>query len=414
MRTYSILLATLSIYRVEAAHHLPDTCPSAIRISEPVCGAGYDGNVAESQNQQQAGEAADNNGSVKFSWRDTGLCVRDYCLFANQGFNRGRGISVISTLENMHKVKDVVNEVHSQDQARRLPDPAQFYVAEVPGKGLGLIANASLHRGTPIMHRTPALLVHRNFLEQLPPQEQQSLLDAAVELLPPATRSLFLSQMGHFGGHKITDILATNSFQTDLGGKDGHHYSNYPEVSRFNHDCRPNVAFYISEQLVHTTTAVRSVEPGEELTITYMDSFEPRAARQERALQTWGFKCTCSQCSLPDKLAAKSDKRLEEIASIQTQLAEFQDANVTPALIRRYIKLYKDDNLDFAIAGAYTLAALNYNMLGDEKMAVKYAKLAVEAGSLEHGPPSSDVSEMRALLRSPKGHFSWRRRWSGW
>ncbi|KAH8913085.1 SET domain-containing protein [Coniochaeta sp. PMI_546] len=407
--TYSLCLNVISFHGVEAAHRLPDTCPSAVRISELVCSAGNHGNVAKSENQQ-LWEAADNEGPVQLSWLDTGLCARDYCLFVNQKFNQGRGMSAITTLENIHKVKSIVDEVQSQDQARRRPGPAQFYVAEVPGKGLGLIANMSQHRGTIIMQKTPALVVHRKFLEQVPPHEQQPLLDEAVKLLPATTRSLFLSQMGHFGGHKITDILATNSFQTDLGGEDGHHYSNYPEVSRFNHDCRPNVAFYISEQLIHTSTAVKVVEPGEELTITYLDSFEPRAARQLRALHAWGFECTCSQCSLPDKLAAKSDRRLEEIVRLQAQLEDFQGLGVTPALIRRFIKLYKDDNLDFTIAGAYTLAALNYNMLGDEKMAVKYARLALEAGAIEYGPSSSDVREMQALLRDPRGHFSWRKR----
>lgn len=368
-------------------------------------------NYADSENQR-LGEAADNDGAAIPSWLRTGLCVRDYCLFANQQFQGGRGISVISTPENVQRVKDIVEEVDSQEQTTRPADPARFYVAEVPGKGLGLIANASLHRGTPIMQKTPALVVHRKFLEQMPPHEQQPLLDAAAELLPPETRSLFLSQMGHFGGHQITDILATNSFQTDLGGDDGHHYSNYPEVSRFNHDCRPNVAFYLSERLIHTTTAVRDVDPGEELTITYLDSFEPRATRQQRALHAWGFQCTCAQCTLRDNLAAKSDRRLEEIGRIQAQLEDVQGAGVTSVLIRRYIKLFRDDSLDFAIAGAYTLAALNYNMLGDEKMAVKYAGLALEAGGIEYGPTSSDVRQMQALLRDPRGHFSWRKRLS--
>jgi hypothetical protein len=321
-------------------------------------------------------------------------------------------MSVISTRQNLETIKTLTDGLQTQESWQESRYPPHLYVAEVSGKGLGLIANQSLRRGTPVMETAPALVVHRKFLEQLPAEVQQPLLDAAVDSLPPKTRSLFLSQMGHFGGPKITDILATNSFQMDLGGSDGHHYGNYPEVSRFNHDCRPNVAFYISKQMLHTTTAVRTVEPGEELTITYLDSLEPRAARQDRALHAWGFKCACAQCSLPAKQALKSDARLKEIARIQEQLQDPRSAAVTQALIRRLVKLNRDERLDFAIAGAYTLAATNYNMLGDEKMAVKYAELAVEAGSLEYGPSSGDVREMRALLRDPKGHYSWRRRLS--
>ena len=216
--------------------------------------------------------------------------------------------------------------------------------------------------------------------------------------------------MGHFGGPRVADIFATNSFQMDLGGPDGHHYGCFPEVSRFNHDCRPNVAFYIDGSLRHTTTVVRDVTPDEELTITYLDSAEPRANRQDRARHAWGFECGCSQCQLSEAAAAMSDARLVEIKEIERRISDPTDPGVTPGLLRKLVKLYKDERLDVEVGGAYTLVALNYNMLGDAKLAVKYAKLAEEALAIEGGPGVRDVKAMRVLATAPKEHFTWRAR----
>jgi hypothetical protein len=54
--------------------------------------------------------------------------------------------------------------------------------------------------------------MHREFLPELPPREQYPLLDAAVDMLPPATRRTFLSKIRHFGAHVATDAMAANSF----------------------------------------------------------------------------------------------------------------------------------------------------------------------------------------------------------
>ena len=224
-----------------------------------------------------------------------------------------------------------------------------------------------------------------------------------------------MSQMAHFGGHKIVDIIATNSFQMNLDptGKDqnAHHYGNYPEVSRLNHDCRPNVAFYIDKNtLTHTSTVVRPLKAGEELTISYLDPLKPRDERIHRANLAWGFGCTCAQCSLPEPLSAKSDERLVEIAAIEGKLSDVYNKEVSVKMLDRLAKLYKSERLDTKLASPYTLLALNYNMLGEEKKARKYAKLAHEAVVVEHGDGTGDAVAMLELAGNPSGHFTWRAR----
>jgi hypothetical protein len=76
-------------------------------------------------------------------------------------------------------------------------------------------------------------------------------------------------------------------------------------------------------------------------------------------------------------------------------------------MIEQLLALYKKERLEFKIAGAYTLAALSYNMFGKLGMARKYARQSVEAGLLESGPDALDVREMRDLADDPKSHWSW-------
>lgn len=108
------------------------------------------------------------------------------------------------------------------------------------------------------MARPPAVVVHRAFVDDLGAAEQARLLRSAVAQLPGPTREVFAAQMGlhHTGGGggddagaRAVDIMLTNSFEMGLpavavsrdgGGWDGRRYfGNFPEVSRFNHDCRP-------------------------------------------------------------------------------------------------------------------------------------------------------------------------------
>ncbi|EFQ31748.1 hypothetical protein CGRA01v4_04776 [Colletotrichum graminicola] len=346
-------------------------------------------------------------------WTGPHGCAGNYCLYANRGFADGRGIVIISTPENVQKVRDLEQNLQSQPLEE---DPSSgappFEIKEVEGKGLGMIANKTLARGDNVMLKTPVLLAHRAFIERTPAADRHALLDAVAGFLPPATRAGFLSQMGHFGGHQVSDIMATNSFQMDVGGgaqDDGHHYGNYPEVSRYNHDCRPNVAFRIGADLRHRTTVVRPVKPGEELTIAYLDPLATRSVRQHRAKRAWGFECGCSQCGLAKKQAAASDARLLEIEELDRLLSDVS-AMVTSATVERFLKLHAEERLEAKLAGAYTTAALNFNLLGKNKMAAKYARLAVEAGTIENGSESEDVEAMKALAADPKKHFTWRGR----
>lgn len=378
--------------------------------------------VLPSTSSRAASAVADSPAGVnnETGWVGPRHCVREYCVYSNRQFAGGHGMVVITDANNAKRIAQLSDSLGDEKPG---PEPPAFYATEVSGKGTGLVANRTIRRGERIMLWQPTYMIHRRLTDALDPEEQQYILDAALMWLPAPRRRAFSRQLGQFGGHRVSDILLTNSFQMDVGNMDaaqggqpsdqGHHLGNFPDVSRFNHDCRPNVAFRIDEQLAHHTHAVRDIAAGEELTLAYMNPFETHAVRQEHILSSWGFRCTCAHCSMAAGQIEASDARLWEIERVEAELSDVTSPRVTPQLVRRLLELYELERLDVKMHGAYVLAALNYNLFGDAKNAKKYAELAVEAGLVEFGPEVEDVKSMRELAKNPRAHFTWRKRVGG-
>lgn len=355
-------------------------------------------------------EALGGNDTAFYRWKGGDVCEDGLCLHWNRGFAGGRGIAVITLADQMQPVKAAGDILLSLEISLADSSNLPYHVS----KESGLIADTKLARGDPIMGYPPVLLVHHSFYEQLPLDKQQRLLDLAIDTLPSPTRDLIIGELSHVPkeGRGLA-VLPTKAFLFDLGGEDGrgHHYGNFPEVSRINHDCRPNAAFYVdSVTLMHITTAVRPISPGDEIKISYLDPLAPHTERQSRAQEIWATGCECSHCSVSADETAESDSRLSEIKWIERQLSDFDSQEVTVGLISYLLQHHGSERLESRLARAYTLAALNMNSLGYEKRAAKFARLAIDAALIENGGASSDVKTMRELLGDPKAHTSYRRR----
>ncbi|KAI0206406.1 hypothetical protein F4808DRAFT_118711 [Astrocystis sublimbata] len=346
------------------------------------------------QLREEAGFAGRNR------WQSLPDCFDEYCVYTNNNFF-GRGMSTVTTATNQARIAEI--QIPETDIERH----ENVHAVDIHGKGKGLVATGPIAKGERIMAARPALLVHRDAFPELQPTDIYYLMDTAINSLPETRRESYLAQSAAMGGHKVTDILFTNSFQIALGDEDGFHYGNYPESSLLNHDCRPNLAFFVDKNLTHQTHAVRDIAAGEELTISYLDALQVRSARQERTRDSLGFACSCAQCALPKTDSDASDRRLLVIAQMESEMSDFNNKKIPPSMIEEYVALYRRERLEYKIAGAYTLAALNYNMVGKAGMAKKYARLSVEAGLLENGPDSTEVRQMQTLADDPRSHWSW-------
>ena len=207
-------------------HHL--ACPSPWKVSSP--------------KRQKPGIPK----SVKFNWKGKRHplwegpydCVGKYCTYFNRHLNGG--MVLISVESNIQIINQFPVHPTYSPSSTSSSDEAPFYAAQIPGKGIGLIARRTIRRNEVIMRNTPALLVQFGPHIDLPSSQRDDLYGKAVRLLPTSRRREFLRQHGD----DIQAKVDKNSFRLFINGKRSFsgHIGVYPDISRFNHDCRPKYA----------------------------------------------------------------------------------------------------------------------------------------------------------------------------
>jgi hypothetical protein len=362
-------------------------------------------------------------------WWESKICQGEYCVYTNRRLFNGRGLVAVTKFDEFQKMERV-DDYLNRAENKYFEDPVPFVETEVLNKGLGITANKTIRRGKVLMSWSPVLVVHKAFFNQVPKKADRArLLETAVSFLPPDTRAKFDKQRVSIPPSSpnprfsIEDILLAYPYEVDMGFNNNYrqmddennhskHYVNYPEAAVLQHDCRPNVATHIDQSFALRATVARRVQPGEALTVSYVDPLLPRSERvawvkRHRAGGEAG--CPCSACN-PQGAAAKkaADARLREIAAMRAELRNHDSTKVDIQMIDRFVKLYEEERLHVKLAEAYELAALNANYLGDDKRAKKYADLAVQAGIVEGGTQSNDVVAMRIMASDIRGHYSYR------
>lgn len=333
-----------------------------------------------------------------------------YCVFSDQSFASGRGISILTTQTFAYAMREkpAFTNPNVLTDVNKFDNPP-FVQHEFPGKGRGLVANKTLHRGEKIFSSTPILITDSDAF-QLDESERLALLYRGVDTLPLATQALFWALMGHFDIDPVDDRIGTNNFDSVIDGIAQQVL--FPEIAMMNHDCRPNAAYFWDEELLtHYVHAIRDIYPGEEITITYIDNEKDRETRMRRLEKNWGFKCSCAACTAHAHLAAESDNRLYQITGVAKTLDDWTSTSpATPEVAELLISLYQQERLDASLATAYKYAAETYSSFGKKWEAVKYARLSVEMGMLDKGFRHGDVTEMRKMSEEPEMTWSWNKR----
>ncbi|KAI2603566.1 SET domain-containing protein [Hypoxylon fragiforme] len=379
---YSSLAALSGVKTVKANDVGPETtCPSTPfpRAEEQICASPE----LLSATRAKGVEAA-------AYWEGPQHCVGETCVFANPHI--GDGIVLVTSERNARAVRGF--PVASASPAAPTAPPP-FHATHVPGKGIGVVADRHIQKGETLLVRTPTLLVQTAPHVELDPGARDALYEVAVDKLPRPGYELFMGQMGE----GVYGKVETNCFQL--------------VVKTHN----PNSVHYRIANTTHTTVAARAIAPGEELSISYIALLLPRAERRSR-LRRWGFSCTCAQCLLshspsPLSTASDSDSRVAEILALEAALEVFNETVVTADTGARLVELYQLERLDVYLGQAYTRAALNYALFGEEEKARVYAGMAVEALEREDGGEGADARAMRGLVEDPRGHWTWGRRRRG-
>jgi len=168
-------------------------------------------------------------GEKSEAWDGPYDCVEEYCVYVNRNLNGG--LVLISAEKNVHVI-DKFPVVKTYEH-----DVPPFYAAQIPGKGIGLIANRTIHKNEIIMQTTPAMLVQFGPHLDFDGETRLELYQRAVQRLPQERRDMFMSQ------HGVDEFMKVdrNAFRLFINGEQNFsgHLGVYPDVSRFNHDCRP-------------------------------------------------------------------------------------------------------------------------------------------------------------------------------
>ncbi|KAF8193689.1 hypothetical protein BJ912DRAFT_848234 [Pholiota molesta] len=90
------------------------------------------------------------------------------------------------------------------------------------------------------------------------------------------------------------------------------HRGVFLQTSRCNHSCGPNAKWEWDQSTFSLVlTAVRQINPGEEITIAYVPPHLPHKVRESTLREMYGFACLCSFCSQAPEQLEKSDAARE-------------------------------------------------------------------------------------------------------
>ncbi|KAJ4299019.1 hypothetical protein N0V90_004263 [Kalmusia sp. IMI 367209] len=401
---------------------LADACPSNSILHDGVCVPAVLGSTTTTDNIRQnttitlEESRAHAQEYENFPWTFLPECYSNeeqkepVCVFSDQKFANGRGIFLVTTTELAYRMlqKPAFAKPDALSRLNHYANPP-FEEREFPGKGRGLVANKTLHRGDQIFASTP-LLITNPISYQLIEEERLRLAHRGVDTLPSTSNKLFMGLLDHFKGDPVDDRINTNAFDISVDGVS--QYAVMPEIAMINHDCRPNAAYFWDEDtLSHYVHATQTIYPGQEITITYINNERKREKRMTHLKNNWGFDCTCSTCAAHPVFTAESDARIKAIEDISEALNDWTPkSTATPEMAETLLSLYEQERLFASMGVAYKHAAEVYSSFGDRWSAIKYAQLALELLHLDRGFSDSDIKFMSEMAKEPEQSWSWKKR----
>lgn len=149
------------------------------------------------------------------------------CTFTHPKFNRGLGIALITTDAILEDISSWLPMQPPDAMAAGLAAVPPYEAKEIPGKGIGLVANRKIRRGELIMARTPAVMVDGTAFEDLSTSHLTRVLARAIRSLPRDHQFEYLQLTTHDDATTYEDrvykIFAKNNFRTKFNkGKDFH------------------------------------------------------------------------------------------------------------------------------------------------------------------------------------------------
>jgi hypothetical protein len=232
-------------------------------------------------------------------------------------------------------------------------------VLPIADKGFGVICNGVIRKGECIIRETPIVVIKKGV------DDNERLIEKVEDLLD-YERSQFdglhscSKYDDEYGVPTIVGIFNTNALPL---GKGSPFAGVFPNIARFNHDCSPNAHYsYDDEKACATLYAVKEIDEGEEIVISYINPLQSRADRLQYLEEHFGFICRCKRCAETDTESAEiSDNRREEIAELTHDTRKLMMKSIgnndvdkdddssseeVIKLVQRRLKLLEEEGLD--------------------------------------------------------------------
>ncbi|KAJ2935604.1 hypothetical protein H1R20_g1491, partial [Candolleomyces eurysporus] len=266
------------------------------------------------------------------------------------------------------------------------------------GRGMGVFATRDIKRFEPVLIERPYVVYPRqNILTQLSPKALEELSENQIAQISLNHAEQFFrlivdqqmtaeakeGYMSLANSHKndgsgpVFGIVRTNGFGIEFGkvvpGLDEDFKTGYAAVarigSRFNHSCIPDVSAPGFDPVTFTMrfTALRDIKAGSQIHVAYTSITDSKAERQ-KALEPYGFECTCRACV---NATPQSDK-LRQVSVLLTHKWRLQAINVwskdsklteqvlIPVLETK--KRMEEEGLDVEGAGYFTFCEILYRV----------------------------------------------------
>lgn len=157
-----------------------------------------------------------------------------YCLFTDDTFRGGQGISILTTPEIAADVANALDDSNIPPSFRTSTlgggaAKAPYKITDIPGRGKSLVATRRIRELETIVMGYPALITI-NDMEGASYDEVMELLQKAVDQLQSTGRRRVnaLARSNNDESH-VRDVIRTNSFGLDLG--DVRHMGVFPRTS---------------------------------------------------------------------------------------------------------------------------------------------------------------------------------------
>ena len=244
------------------------------------------------------------------------------------------------------KVSYCSKECQAKDWKAHKPSCPPFTVRESPGRGRGLFATRRIKEGQILLDEYPLLINKGSMSQREFENNSYPYIDAAskakiLNLHDPAENlrnldpdtveklvrknNLMLIYREAFDDEvsKIFRIVAGNTER--ICGVKGLYSNNITDgglfytLSFINHACVPNAidSWVMGDFTRHQVRAVRTIDKDEEILVSYRleNEFQygSREYRRQKLLETKGFLCSCSECSLEGEELQENERMRQGI-----------------------------------------------------------------------------------------------------